>query len=58
MTKEMDDRMIDLTVDLELECGRVLSVVTIDDNRFREWEGVLPYYRNIRKEGVILWPTV
>ena len=29
-TKTMRDQMLDLVVDLELECGRVLSVLCID----------------------------
>ena len=29
-TKTMRDQMFDLVVDLELECGRVLSVLCID----------------------------
>ena len=54
-TREMYDRMLDLVVDLELECARVLSVVRIDYDKFREWENVMPYYRNIKKDGVVLW---
>jgi predicted nucleotidyltransferase len=54
-TAEMHDRMLDAVVDLELACGRVLSVIRIDRDRFREWEATLPFYRNIRKEGVVLW---
>ena len=54
-TKEMYDQMLDLVVDLELECAKVLSVVRIDYDKFREWENVMPYYRNIKKDGVVLW---
>ena len=54
-TAEMHDRMLDMVVDLELACDRVLSVIRIDRDRFREWETALPFYQNIRKEGVVLW---
>lgn len=54
-TKVMRDRMLDLVVDLELECGKVLSVLCIDYDKFTEWEHVLPFYKNIRKDGVVLW---
>ena len=54
-TAEMHDRMLDLVVDLELACGKVLSVIRIDRERFKEWEATLPFYQNIRKEGVVLW---
>ena len=54
-TDEMHDQMIDLTVDLELEYDKVLSVVLIDYDHFREWENTLPFYLNVKKDGVILW---
>lgn len=54
-TKEMYDKMLDVVVDLELSCGKVLSVIRIDEERFEVWKDALPFYQNIRKEGVILW---
>ena len=56
-TAEMHDRMLDMVVDLELACDKVLSVIRIDRDRFREWETTLPFYQNIRREGVVLWPA-
>ena len=54
-TKAMRDQMLDLVVDLELECGRVLSVLCIDYDKFAEWKDIIPFYKNIRKDGVVLW---
>ena len=54
-TAEMYDQLLELVVDLEIECGKVFSLIRIDAERFREWEAVMPYYRNIRQEGVVLW---
>ena len=54
-TKAMRDKMLDLVVDLELECGKVLSVLSIDYDKFVEWRDILPFYKNIRKDGVVLW---
>ena len=53
--KVMRDQMLDLVVDLELECGKVLSVLCIDYDKFAEWKDALPFYKNIRKDGVVLW---
>lgn len=53
--EDMHDKMIDLTVDLELEYNLVLSVLLIDYDNFREWENVLPFYKNVKKEGIMLW---
>ena len=54
-TKAMREQMLDLVVDLELACGKVLSVLCIDYDKFAEWKDVLPFYKNIRKDGVVLW---
>ena len=54
-TKEMRAQMLDLVVDLELACGKVLSVLCIDYEKFIEWQDTLPFYKNIRKDGVVLW---
>lgn len=54
-TEEMHDRMIDFTVDLELEYNKIFSVLLIDYDNFKEWETVLPFYRDVRKDGIMLW---
>ena len=56
-TKEMHDQMTDLVVDLELEYDKVLSVLLIDHNKFIEWGNVMPFYKNVKNEGIILWPA-
>lgn len=54
-TKAMREQMLDLVVDLELACGKVLSVLCIDYEKFIEWQDTLPFYKNIRKYGIVLW---
>jgi predicted nucleotidyltransferase len=54
-TIDMHDKMIDLTIDLELEYDKVLSMLLIDYDNFREWEDVLPFYKNVKREGIMLW---
>lgn len=56
-TKAMHEQMTDLIVDLELEYDKVLSVLLIDYEKFKEWEDILPFYKNIKKEGITLWPA-
>ena len=53
--KEIEERILDLVVDLGLACNKVLSVVSIDLTRYAEWKDTLPFYRNIQKEGAVLW---
>lgn len=54
-TEAMHDEMTDLTVDLQLEYDMVLSLVLIDYDNFREWSDLLPFYRNVQREGITLW---
>ncbi|MCB6416599.1 nucleotidyltransferase domain-containing protein [Faecalimonas umbilicata] len=56
-TKAMHDAMTDFVVDLELEYNKVLSVLLIDYDKFKEWENIMPFYKNVKKEGIQLWPA-
>ena len=52
---EMTEKMLVCVARCELECGKVLSVVDIDSKKYSEWSDTLPFYRNIKKEGIVLW---
>ncbi len=56
---EMDDqtkrRFISWTADMDIRYERVFSVVDIKEDNMEKWEKVLPFYQNVRKEGVVLW---
>lgn len=56
-TQDMHDTMTDFVVDLELEFDKVLSVLLIDYGKFKELENVMPFYKNVKKEGIQLWPA-
>lgn len=56
-TKTMHDSMTDFIVDLELEYNKVFSVLLIDYDKFNEWGNVMPFYKNVKKEGIQLWPA-
>ena len=53
-TKEMHDQMVDLAVDMDLEYDQVFSILYIDYKNFLEWEDTLPFYKNVKEEGVVL----
>ncbi|MCR5468283.1 MAG: nucleotidyltransferase domain-containing protein [Lachnospiraceae bacterium] len=54
-TEEIHNKMVDLVVDYELDLNVTLSVVPLEAEQYKEWRDVLPFYKNIDKEGVILW---
>lgn len=56
-TEEQYDKIIDIVVDYELDLGITLSVVSIEQKEFLEWKNVLPFYKNVDKEGIVLWKS-
>ena len=55
--KDMMDEMIKCVAKYELECGKVLSVIDIQQSRFDTWKKAVPFYMNIDREGIVLWRT-
>ncbi len=56
-SEKMHDDMIDIVVDYELELSLTLSVVQIEYANYMEWRRVLPFYKNMDKDGIVLWKT-
>ena len=57
--KKMDDqtkkRFISWAADMDIQYEKVFSIVDIQEDNMKKWERVLPFYQNIRKEGIVLW---
>ncbi len=49
------DKLIEFTVDLDLKYDKVFSIIDIDYNEFLIWEEILPFYKNVNRDGVVLW---
>ena len=57
--KDYEKRLlIDWSAEFDLSHNCVLSVVDIEKEQFEKWNNVLPFYRNICNEGVMLWRAV
>lgn len=52
---EMHDKMLDIIVELNLEYDQLISPSMIEIDIYNKWRKVLPYYKNIDNEGVVLW---
>ena len=57
-TEEQYDKMTDVIVDYQLDLGVTLSVISFEQREYAEWRNSLPFYRNIAKEGIVLWKNV
>ena len=55
LSRETEDKLSALIVDLNLKYDMVLSVIDIDYEMFKKWEKVTPFYKNVNEEGVVLW---
>ena len=53
--KNYADHLCDVSTDFALEYFRVFSIMDVCYSEFRAWEQVLPFYRNVANEGVILY---
>jgi predicted nucleotidyltransferase len=50
-----EDRLSDFIVDMNLKYDKVFSVIDIDIDKFYTWEKAMPFYQNVKKEGIVLW---
>lgn len=55
LDKDTEELLSDFIVDMNLKHDKVFSVIDIDYDNFCKWEGVIPFYRNVTKEGIVLW---
>lgn len=55
MDKYEEDKLSEFTADMNLKYDRVFSIIDIEYRMFCKWETIVPFYRNVKKEGIILW---
>ena len=55
LDNQTEDKLSDFIVDMNLKYEKVFSVIDIDIEQFQKWENVLPFYKNVKKEGTVLW---
>ena len=49
------ERFIEWNSEMDMKYNRVFSIVDIEKSQMEKWGNVLPFYKNIKKEGVVLW---
>lgn len=49
------ERFIEWNSEMDMKYNRVFSIVDIEKSQMEKWGNVLPFYRNIKEEGVVLW---
>lgn len=54
-TKGYEEALLDLVVDMNLKYNKVFSIIDIQVSDFKKWENTLPFFKNVKKDGVVLW---
>lgn len=52
--EKTENPIFDLAFDLELESGIVINPVLENEGHYRYWLGVLPFYDNVEREGIVI----
>lgn len=52
--EQIENRIYDLAFDFQMEYFIDISVVIKNEEQFNYWLGALPFYDNVKKEGVVL----
>lgn len=50
-----EDRLNDVSTNFSLKYLKVLSIVDISYQEYVNWNNFSPFYRNVSKEGIILY---
>lgn len=57
--EEMNDitkkQLVNWAANMDFYYERVFSVVDIQECNMKKWGDILPFYQNIRREGIVLW---
>lgn len=53
--KERRNLMVEIVSEYELLIGKTISVIEIEENKYHKWEDIMPFYKNVKREGIILW---
>lgn len=53
--KAYEDRLCDISTDFALEYFKVFSIIDVSYSEYEEWKEILPFYKNVEKEGITLY---
>jgi len=53
--RNYDDRLSDVATDISLKYLKVFSIIDVSYQEYEKWKQISPFYRNVSKEGVILY---
>ncbi|MGN0577902.1 MAG: nucleotidyltransferase domain-containing protein [Ruminiclostridium sp.] len=55
LTAEELDLLSDFVVDMNLKYDTVFSVIDLPNEQYQSRKDTIPFYRNVAREGIVLW---
>jgi predicted nucleotidyltransferase len=55
MSTEQNDKLSDFIVDMDLKYDKVFSVIDLINSDIENYNSIIPFYRNVKEEGIVLW---
>lgn len=55
LTAEELDLLSEFIVDMNLKYDTVFSVIDLPNEQYRRSKDTIPFYRNVSREGIVLW---
>lgn len=52
ITKE---KLFNWSADMDIQYDKVFSIIDIQEEKIEKWGRILPFYKNVQEEGIILW---
>ena len=53
--EKTQEKFFQWSADMDLKYDRVFSIIDIPEERMEKWGKILPFYKNVQEEGIILW---
>lgn len=53
--KDKRNEFLEWAAELDMKYEKVFSIVDIERQNMERWGNILPFYKNIQEEGVVLW---
>ena len=52
---EVRNKFIEWNSEMDMKYNRFFSIVDIEKSQMDKWGNVLPFYKNIKEKGIVLW---
>lgn len=55
MDDDTRDKFMRWSADMDLKYDKIFSIIDIAKSNLENWGHILPFYKNVKKEGIVLW---